>query len=74
MTIHTLFRLEWSLRAATLVGMTGAGGIGQALYVADPLLCKPMMADGFSTWAIVTLADAQSDCTCAPLGWAAMIT
>ena len=40
MTIHTLFRLEWSLRAATVVGMIGAGGIGQALYDAEPLFYK----------------------------------
>jgi hypothetical protein len=27
----------------------------------------------FITWAIVTLADAQSDWTCGPFGWAAVI-
>ena len=29
--VHSLFRLEWNLRQATVVGMIGAGGIGQAL-------------------------------------------
>src|SRR5215472_8605311 len=37
MAIHTLFRFEWNTRAATIVGMIGAGGIGSALYNAQQL-------------------------------------
>ena len=36
-TAHTLFRLEWNMRAATIVGVIGAGGIGEALYNAQQL-------------------------------------
>lgn len=34
---HFLFRLEWNLRMATVLGLIGAGGIGQALYEAQQL-------------------------------------
>jgi phosphonate transport system permease protein len=34
---HTLFRMEWNMRAATIVGVIGAGGIGEALYNAQQL-------------------------------------
>jgi phosphonate transport system permease protein len=44
MAIHTQYCLEWNLRAATVVGMIGAGGIGQALCDAEPLFDKPMIA------------------------------
>ena len=30
--VHSLFRLEWNVRAATVVGIIGAGGIGEALF------------------------------------------
>ena len=35
---HSLFRLEWNLRMATVLGLIGAGGIGQALYEAQQLM------------------------------------
>jgi phosphonate transport system permease protein len=74
MAIHTLFRLEWNLRAATVVGMIGAGGIGQALYDAQQLFFyNQMMAYVFITWAMVMLADALSDWTRRRLGWAAVM-
>ncbi len=38
MAIHTLFRLEWNIRAAAIVGMIGAGGLGQALYNSQQLM------------------------------------
>jgi phosphonate transport system permease protein len=38
MAIHTLFRFEWNIRAAAIVGMIGAGGIGQALYNSQQLM------------------------------------
>jgi phosphonate transport system permease protein len=34
---HTIFRFEWNLRMATVLGLIGAGGIGQALYHAQQL-------------------------------------
>ena len=58
MTIHSLFRFEWNLRAATVVGMIGAGGIGGALYEAQQLFFYPqMMAYILITWLIVSLSD-----------------
>jgi phosphonate transport system permease protein len=70
MAIHTLFRMEWNLRAATVVGMIGAGGIGQALYNAQQLFFyNQMMAYVLVTWAIVMLFDALNDWTRHRLGW-----
>ena len=70
MAIHTLFRMEWNLRAATVLGMIGAGGIGQALYNAQQLFFyDQMMAYVLITWAIVMLSDALSDWTRHRLGW-----
>lgn len=34
---HSLFRFEWNLRMATVLGVIGAGGVGQALYEAQQL-------------------------------------
>jgi phosphonate transport system permease protein len=74
MAIHTLFRLEWNLRAATVVGMIGAGGIGQALYDAQQLFFyNQMMAYVFITWAIVMLSDAVSNWIRGRLGWSAVM-
>ena len=58
MGVHTLFRFEWNVRAAAVVGMIGAGGIGQALFLAQQLFFyKTMMAYVAITWAIVMLTD-----------------
>ena len=74
MAVHTLFRLEWNLRAATVVGMIGAGGIGQALYNAQQLFFyNQMMAYVLITWAIVMLSDALSGWTRRSLGWIAVM-
>ncbi len=35
---HVLYRFEWNVRASTVLGMIGAGGLGQALYNAQQLL------------------------------------
>ena len=43
MAIQTLFRFEWNIRAAAVVGMIGAGGIGQALYNAQQLFFYDQM-------------------------------
>jgi phosphonate transport system permease protein len=59
--VHTLFRLEWNLRQATVVGMIGAGGIGQALFEAQQLFFyRQMIAYLLITWTIVLLVDRLS--------------
>jgi phosphonate transport system permease protein len=69
--VHTLFRFEWNLRAATVIGMIGAGGIGEALYEAQQLFFyRQMMAYLFITWAIVSLADYVSQNTRRRIGCA----
>jgi phosphonate transport system permease protein len=58
LAIHTLFRLEWNVRAAAVVGMIGAGGIGQALFNAQQLFFyRTMVAYVLITWAIVLVSD-----------------
>jgi phosphonate transport system permease protein len=62
LAIHTLFRLEWNVRAAAVVGMIGAGGIGQALFFAQQLFFyKTMTAYVLITCALVFLSDALND-------------
>lgn len=56
--VNTLFRLEWNARAAAVVGMIGAGGIGQALFLAQQLFFyKTMAAYVCITWVIVLIFD-----------------
>lgn len=56
---HVLFRFDWNLRMATVVGMIGAGGIGQALYNAQQLFFyRRMMAYLMVTWMLVMTFDA----------------
>ena len=56
---HALFRLDWNLRMATVVGMIGGGGIGQALYNAQQLFFyRTMMAYLLVTWLLVMGFDA----------------
>ena len=56
--VHTLFRLEWNVRQATVVGMIGAGGIGQALFEAQQLFFyRQMIAYLLITWVIVLAVD-----------------
>ena len=58
---HTLFRLDWNLRMATVMGLIGAGGIGQALYNAQQLFFyRTMMAYVILTWLMVMVFDALS--------------
>ena len=58
MAVHTLFRLEWNVRAATIVGVIGAGGIGQALFNAQQLFFyRQMTAYIAITWVLVGLVD-----------------
>jgi phosphonate transport system permease protein len=61
LAVHTLFRLEWNVRAATIVGVIGAGGIGQALYNAQQLFFYRQMAAYIAiTWVIVAAVDYAS--------------
>src|SRR3546814_15695559 len=39
--VYSLFRLEWNLRMATVVGVIGAGGIGKAICEAPQLFFYP---------------------------------
>jgi phosphonate transport system permease protein len=58
MVIHTLFRFEWNIRAATIVGMIGAGGIGSALFNAQQLFFyDQMLAYVLITGALVIVVD-----------------
>lgn len=62
LAVHALFRLEWNSRQATVVGMIGAGGIGQALFQAQQLFFyQRMMAYLLITWLIVLLVDLLSE-------------
>lgn len=59
MVVHTLFRFEWNMRAATVVGMIGAGGIGGALFNAQQLFFyNQMMAYLLITWVMIMITDA----------------
>lgn len=61
MTVHTLFRFEWNMRAATIVGMIGAGGIGGALFNAQQLFFyRQMMAYVLITWGMIMITDAAN--------------
>jgi phosphonate transport system permease protein len=56
--VHTLFRFEWNMRAATIMGIIGAGGIGQALFNAQQLFFyNKVAAYVIITWVLVMLTD-----------------
>ncbi len=62
--VHSLFRLEWNMRMAAVLGMIGAGGIGQALYDAQQLFFyKQMIAWILITWFLVAGFDWLSGLT-----------
>ncbi len=70
LVIHTLFRLDWNVRAATVVGLIGAGGVGQALYQAQQLFFyRPMLAYVLVTWGLVALSDWFGERLRRRLGW-----
>jgi phosphonate transport system permease protein len=57
-TVHALFRFEWNVRAATVLGIIGAGGIGEALYNAQQLFFyREMLAYVLVTCAMVGVLD-----------------
>jgi phosphonate transport system permease protein len=58
LAIHAIFRFEWNVRAATIVGVIGAGGLGGALYNAQQLFhYREMMAYLLMIGALVGLVD-----------------
>src|SRR5260370_13127393 len=58
MAVHTLFRFEWNMRAATVMGIIGAGGIGEALFNAQQLFFYEQMgAYVIVTWGLVMVMD-----------------
>ncbi len=58
MAVLTLFRVEWNMRAATIMGIIGAGGIGQSLFNAQQLFFyHKMVAYVIITWGLVMLMD-----------------
>ena len=58
LAVHTLFRLEWNVRAAAVVGIIGAGGVGEALFHAMQLFFyKQMMAYILVTGLLVGAVD-----------------
>jgi phosphonate transport system permease protein len=58
MSVHSLFRLEWNMRAAAVVGLISAGGIGQALYDSQQLFHYGQMAFYLIvTWGLVMATD-----------------
>jgi phosphonate transport system permease protein len=58
MAVLTLFRFEWNMRAATIMGIIGAGGIGQSLFYAQQqFFYNKMIAYVIVTWFLVILTD-----------------
>lgn len=59
---HSLFRFEWNLRMATVLGVIGAGGVGQALYEAQQLFFyRQMLAYVLVTAVLVALVEEASE-------------
>jgi phosphonate transport system permease protein len=44
MLAHVLYRFEWNVRASTVLGLIGAGGLGQAIFNAQQLLFYRQLA------------------------------
>jgi phosphonate transport system permease protein len=62
MAAHSLFRFEWNLRMATVLGVIGAGGVGQALYEAQQLFFyQQMLAYLIVTVVLVAAVDRASE-------------
>jgi len=58
MAAHLLFRFDWNLRMATVLGLIGAGGIGQALYQAQQLFFyRQVLAYVLVTGVLVLVTD-----------------
>ncbi len=58
LAVHTLFRVEWNVRAAAVLGIIGAGGVGEALFHAMQLFFyRQMMAYILVTGLLVAAVD-----------------
>ena len=58
---HTIYRFEMNVRAATIVGIVGAGGIGQLIYNdAQTYHYHALVTLILITLALVSAADAIS--------------
>lgn len=58
LAVHTLFRVEWNVRAAAVLGIIGAVGVGEALFHAMQLFFyKQMMAYILITGLLVATVD-----------------
>jgi phosphonate transport system permease protein len=56
---HVLYRFEWNVRASTVLGMVGAGGIGQALYQSEQLFhYREVLSYTITAVALVLAIDA----------------
>jgi len=53
---HLLYRWEWNIRASTVLGIVGAGGLGQAIYNAQQLLFDHQLLTYVSIAIILVLA------------------
>ncbi|HXX18544.1 MAG TPA: hypothetical protein VEJ46_04015, partial [Candidatus Acidoferrum sp.] len=59
--VHALFRFEWNVRAATVLGLIGAGGIGEALFDAQEMFFyRQMFAYLLVTCVMVGVLDYAS--------------
>jgi phosphonate transport system permease protein len=58
---HVLYRFEWNVRASTVLGLVGAGGIGQAIFNAQQLgFIGELSSYVICTIALVLAIDAVS--------------
>jgi len=58
---HTLYRFEWNVRASTILGMVGAGGLGQAIFNEQQLLhYHPLLTYVLVAIALVLAIDVAS--------------
>ena len=53
---HVLYRFEWNVRASTVLGMVGAGGLGQAIFEAQQLLFYRRLLTDVAVAVILVLA------------------
>jgi phosphonate transport system permease protein len=61
-TSHVLYRFEWNIRAATILGMIGAGGLGQSIYNAQQMLFYGQLTTYvLCAIALVLIVDALGD-------------
>ena len=59
---HAIFRIDWNVRWATVIGAIGAGGIGEALYEAQQTFhYHEMFAYVLITWLIVGAVEFASE-------------